>query len=61
MAECEGFTLVGGGHLGGLASMMDVDWRMGHVSTGGGAMLTLLAGGRMPVVDALERAKRRYG
>jgi 3-phosphoglycerate kinase len=41
--------------------MMDVDWRMGHVSTGGGAMLTLLAGGRMPVVDALERAKRRYG
>ena len=61
MAECEGFTLVGGGHLGGLVSMMDVDWRMGHVSTGGGAMLTLLAGGRMPVVDALERAKRRYG
>ena len=61
MAECEGFTLVGGGHLGGMASMMDVDWRMGHVSTGGGAMLTLLAGGRMPVVEALERAKRRYG
>jgi phosphoglycerate kinase len=61
MAECEGFTLVGGGHLGGLASMMDVDWRMSHVSTGGGAMLTLLAGGRMPVVDALERAKRRFG
>jgi phosphoglycerate kinase len=61
MAECEGFTLVGGGHLGGLASMMDVDWRMDHVSTGGGAMLTLLAGERMPVIDALERAKRRYG
>ena len=61
MAECEGFTLVGGGHLGGLASMMDVDWRMGHVSTGGGAMLTLLAGEGMPVIDALERAKQRYG
>jgi phosphoglycerate kinase len=61
MAECEGFTLVGGGHLGGMASMMDVDWRMSHVSTGGGAMLTLLAGGRMPVVEALERAKRRFG
>ena len=61
MAECEGFTLVGGGHLGGMMSMMGVDWRMSHVSTGGGAMLTLLAGGRMPVVEALERAKRRYG
>jgi len=61
MAESRGFTLVGGGHLGGMASMMDVDRRMGHVSTGGGAMLALLAGGEMPVVSALERAKRRYG
>jgi 3-phosphoglycerate kinase len=41
--------------------MMDVDGSMGHVSTGGGAMLTLLAGGEMPVVSALERAKRRHG
>ena len=61
MAECGGFTLVGGGHLGGMAAMMDVDWRMGHVSTGGGAMLALLAGGEMPVVEALERARRRFG
>ena len=61
MAECNGFTVVGGGHLGGMASMMDVDGRMGHVSTGGGAMLTLLAGGEMPVLKALERAKRKHG
>lgn len=61
MADCQGFTLVGGGHLGGMASMMDVDSRMGHVSTGGGAMLSLLAGESVPVVEALERAKRRYG
>jgi len=61
MAECGGFTVVGGGHLGGMASMMDVDRRMDHVSTGGGALLTLLAGGKMPVIDALERAKKRYG
>jgi len=61
MAECSGFTVVGGGHLGGMASMMDVDSRMSHVSTGGGAMLTLLAGGKMPVIEALERAKKRYG
>jgi phosphoglycerate kinase len=60
MADCRGFTLVGGGHLGGMASMMDVDSRMGHVSTGGGAMLSLLAGESVPVVEALERAKRRY-
>lgn len=61
MAECRGYTLVGGGHLGGLSAMMDLNSRMSHVSTGGGAMLTLLAGGSMPVVESLERSKRRYG
>ena len=61
MAECGGFTLVGGGHLGGLAAMMDLDSKMNHVSTGGGAMLTLLAGESMPVVESLERSKRRHG
>jgi len=61
MAECGGYTLVGGGHLGGLSAMMDLNSRMSHVSTGGGAMLTLLAGGSMPVVESLERSKRRYG
>jgi phosphoglycerate kinase len=61
MAECSGFTVVGGGHLGGMASMMDVLDRMSHVSTGGGAMLTLLAGEQMPVITALEKAKKRYG
>jgi phosphoglycerate kinase len=61
MAECEGFTLLGGGHLGGLAAMMDLNSRMGHVSTGGGAMLTMVTGGSMPVVHSLERSKRRHG
>ncbi|MGQ9679229.1 MAG: phosphoglycerate kinase [Candidatus Bathyarchaeia archaeon] len=61
MAYSNGFTLVGGGHLGGMASMMDLEARMGHVSTGGGAMLTLLAGESMPVIEALERSKKRYG
>lgn len=61
MAECRGFTVVGGGHLGGMASMMDVDSKMGHVSTGGGAMLALLAGEEMPVIEALKRAQEKYG
>jgi phosphoglycerate kinase len=60
MAESSGFTLVGGGHLGGMTAMMDLNSRMSHVSTGGGAMLTLLAGESMPVVESLERSKRRH-
>jgi len=61
MAECKGFTVVGGGHLGGMASLMDLEGRMGHISTGGGAMLSLMAGERMPVIEALERSKKRFG
>ena len=61
MAECRGFTLVGGGHLGGMAAMMDVDGRMSHVSTGGGAMLAILAGEDPPVLAALRRSRVRYG
>jgi phosphoglycerate kinase len=60
MAECRGFTLVGGGHLGGMAAMMDVDGRS-HVSTGGGAMLSILAGEDPPVLSALRRSRVRYG
>ena len=36
------------GHLGG------------HNSTGGGACLTMLAGRRMPVIEALEESAARY-
>ena len=61
MAECEGFTLVGGGHLGVSVAMMDLGSQMSHVSTGGGAMLNLLAGSLMPIVESLERSKQRYG
>ncbi len=61
MAKSKGFTIVGGGHLGSMASMLGLESGIGHVSTGGGAMLTLLAGERMPVIEALERAKKRYG
>jgi phosphoglycerate kinase len=60
MAESYGFTLVGGGHLGGLASMMDVDTKINHVSTGGGALLNLLAGEKMPVIEALVKAKKKH-
>ena len=61
MARCDGYTVVGGGHMGGMTSMLDIDKQMSHVSTGGGAMLALLAGEKLPVVEALAAAKARYG
>jgi len=61
MARCEGYTVVGGGHLGGMASMLGITEEMGHVSTGGGAMLSMLAGETLPVIEGLEKSKQRFG
>jgi phosphoglycerate kinase len=60
MADSEAYTVVGGGHMGGMASMLGIDDRMKHVSTGGGAMLSLLSGEELPVIDAIVKAKRRW-
>jgi phosphoglycerate kinase len=59
MARSNGYTVIGGGHLVGLASIMGIDERFKHVSTAGGAMLSLLSGQSLPGVDALVRAAER--
>ena len=61
MARCNGYTVVGGGHMGGMTAMLGIRDEMSHVSTGGGAMLSMLAGEPLPVVAALEKSKQRYG
>jgi len=59
MAENNGYTVIGGGHLVGLASIQGIEERFSHVSTAGGAMLSLLSGQSLPGVDALVRAATR--
>ncbi|HYY92567.1 MAG TPA: phosphoglycerate kinase [Candidatus Dormibacteraeota bacterium] len=59
MAKCNGYTIIGGGHLIGLASILGIDQKFKHVSTAGGAMLSLLSGQNLPGVDALVRAASR--
>jgi len=59
IAKNNGYTVIGGGHLIGLASMEGMEAKFRHVSTAGGAMLSLLAGQRLPGVDALVRAATR--
>src|SRR5207245_10853186 len=43
MAKSNGYTVIGGGHLVGLASIQDLGERFSHVSKDGGAMRALLA------------------
>ncbi|HEV2119115.1 MAG TPA: phosphoglycerate kinase [Candidatus Bathyarchaeia archaeon] len=59
MAESNGYTVIGGGHLVGLASIHGIEEKFSHVSTAGGAMLSLLSGQSLPGVDALVRATAR--
>ena len=47
-AEGEGYAVMGGGHTATLVSQRGLADKMGHVSTGGGACLDLLAGRTLP-------------
>ncbi|HEX6865320.1 MAG TPA: phosphoglycerate kinase [Thermoanaerobaculia bacterium] len=57
LASCPGFSVIGGGETVAAAHRAGVTGRIGHVSTGGGASLELLAGKTLPGVAVLERGK----
>ncbi len=60
MAYSNAFTVIGGGHLAGYAGIMGIAERFSHVSTAGGAMLSLLAGEELPAIEALVQAAKRH-
>jgi phosphoglycerate kinase len=60
MADSDAFTVIGGGHLSGYAGILGVSDRLSHVSTAGGAMLSLLAGEKLPAIEALVNAAKRH-
>jgi len=59
-AETDGYAVMGGGHTATLVSQRGLMDRMGHVSTGGGACLELLAGRVLPGVDSLEKSAAQF-
>ena len=58
--ESSAVTIVGGGHTSALVSNRGVVHQVTHNSTGGGACLTMLSGGFMPVIDSLNRSHKKF-
>ncbi|MFY9820967.1 MAG: phosphoglycerate kinase [Thermoanaerobaculia bacterium] len=58
LAACPGFSVIGGGETVAAANQAGVAGRIGHVSTGGGASLELLAGKVLPGVAILQKPEK---
>ncbi|MFW9843042.1 MAG: phosphoglycerate kinase [Candidatus Thorarchaeota archaeon] len=59
IADCDGVTVVGGGHMGAMANKMQLESKITHISTGGGATINFLTGKKLDLVLALENAAKR--
>ncbi|MBU0929197.1 MAG: phosphoglycerate kinase [Spirochaetes bacterium] len=56
IADAPGYTVVGGGDTISAAARFTDLAKYGYVCTGGGAMVRFLAGKRLPLIEAMERA-----
>jgi phosphoglycerate kinase len=57
IAKSSAFTVIGGGHIGAAAISMGFSDQLDHISSGGGASISLLAGKKLVAVEALKNAK----
>ena len=61
MASSLGTTIISGGHLSTALRKYGIHDQIDHISTAGGALVQYLAGKRLPLIDALERAEEKWG
>lgn len=58
MATSKGFTLIGGGHIAAATAGLGLEDQMSHLSSGGGACISMLAGKKLAAVEALKNSKK---
>jgi phosphoglycerate kinase len=59
ISSSSGLSIIGGGHLAAAANQMELTG-IDHISSGGGASISLLAGDELPVVEVLKQAKSKF-
>jgi phosphoglycerate kinase len=59
IADAPGYTVVGGGDTISAATKFTDLAKYGYVCTGGGAMVRFLAGKKLPLIEAMEKAFER--
>jgi len=59
IADAPGYTVIGGGDTISAAARFTDMKKFGYVCTGGGAMVRFLAGKRLPLIEAMEKAGSR--
>lgn len=60
IAESKGFSVIGGGETVAAARNLNLEGKVDHISIGGGACISFLAGKSMPAIEALKRSKKLY-
>ena len=58
MASSNGFSLIGGGHIAAATAGLGLEDHMSHLSSGGGACISMLAGKKLAAVEALKNSKK---
>lgn len=56
----DAFSIVGGGHTVAAVKKLNLDQKMSHISTGGGSLEKFMMGEKLPVIEALKEAKKKY-
>jgi phosphoglycerate kinase len=59
IANSDVFSIVGGGHTVAAVEQLGLDKKISHISTGGGSLEKFMMGEKLPVIEALIKAKKR--
>ena len=54
IADSDCFSVIGGGHVAGAVKNLELEDKISHISTGGGACINYLAGEILPGIQALK-------